>query len=147
MEIQVEDIIIGEIEHFKSIEEYRFSVLKMYIIYNKNAKQEISIRTVKRGKVKESIFCYWSLLYEEYIKENRKEMKQMPKNTVISQEIEKNSVILKFNPFTDYYAKIDLIELEKLPIRNKGIERWVEDLKAKKEDILFIGRKKVLKNV
>ena len=119
----------------------------MYIIYNENAKQEISIKIVKRGKIKESIFCYWSLLYEEYIKENREEMEQIPKNTVISQEIEKSSVILKFNPFVDYYAKIDLIELEKLPIKNKEIERWVEDLKAKKEDILFIGRKKVLKNV
>ena len=62
------EIRIEGVEHFDSIVEYDFSLIKANIVYRDNKEDELYIRIIKGGKIKESIFCFWSFLYEDYIK-------------------------------------------------------------------------------
>lgn len=107
--------------------------------------EEIYLKMIKGGKIKESIFCYWSLLYEEYLNINKDKIYEIPKKVGITQKTanKNNSVIiLKLDPSLDYCAEINLVEIKKFVIENKMLERWVENLDIKSEDILFIGIKK-----
>ena len=65
---EIIEIKIEGIEHFESIIEYNFSLIKANIVYKGNDKEELYLRIIKGGKIKESIFCFWSFLYEEYKK-------------------------------------------------------------------------------
>ena len=149
LDIKIQDIEFAGIEHFYGISEYKFSLFKINLIFNKDDKEEIYLKMIKGGKIKESIFCYWSLLYEEYLKDNKGKIDKTQRNAIITQRTankNNSSIILKLDQSLDYCAEINLVELKKFAIENNKLERWVEDLDIKSEDILFIGIKKVLKN-
>lgn len=143
----IKDIKFLGTENFESIMEYKFSLYKIILIYEDSSKEQIYIRTIKAGKIKESIFCYWSLIYEEYCKKSKeKSNNNMHKKTIISQNTINESdinIILKDESTLDYSAEVNLVELcnfAEKNIKNLNIERWLKDLEIEDDDILFIGK-------
>ena len=140
LELKIDKIEFAGREHFNSINEYDFTLIKLNLFCN-DKKIQIYIKMIKGGKIKESIFCFWSLLYEEYLK-NKKEIYEN-KKVIIKQR--KNSetdsnIVLTLDQSLDYCAEINLIKLRKIALKNKKIERWLNKLQIKSEEILFIGR-------
>lgn len=139
---EIIDINIEGLAHFESIIEYDFSLIKANVIYKNQEKDEFYLRLIKGGKIKESIFCYWSFLYEEYIKNKKIESDNTIQKAIITQiASEKNisSLLLTIDSKLNYYAEINLVELKKYFEKNK--ERWLEHEEIKDNDILFIGKK------
>ena len=138
---EIIEIKIQGIEHFESIIEYNFSLIKAKIVYKDNTKEELYLRIIKGGKIKESIFCFWSFLYEEYQEKTKFKNDNIVQKAIITQvESEKNisSLLLTIDSKLNYCAEINLVELKKYFDK----ERWEEDLEISFNDILFIGIKK-----
>ena len=136
------DIDFEEITNYDTIMEYNFSVTKAKIHYKDGRDEEIYLRMIKGGKIKETIFCYWSLLYEEYLK-NNKDKDNLKKAIITQVTSDKSSscILLTLNAELNYCAEINLIELRKFEEGNSESERWLDGLNIKDDDILFIGKK------
>lgn len=149
MDKPIADIKFLGIESFDSIIEYKFSLFKVILIYKDNTEEQIYIKIIKAGKIKESIFCYWSLIYEEYYENNKeKSNNNMHKKTIISQNTINESdinITLKSENTLDYSAEVSLVEFYNFAeknIKNLNVERWLDELEIKDDEILFIGKKR-----
>lgn len=141
---EILDINFHGTEEFNDIIEYNFSLLKANIIYKYGEEDELYLKMIKGGKIKESIFCYWSLLYDEFLKINKDSQENTLNRAIITQitsDESKSSLLLTLNSKLNYCAEINLVELNNFIEKNKCKERWLSDLEIKKDDILFIGRK------
>ena len=141
---QIEKVEFENIEEFNSITEYNFSILKANVFYKNGNKEKLYLKMIKGGKIKESIFCYWSLLYEEYLREKQSRKGESVQKAIITQVTSDDSsccIVLTLNSELNYYSEINLIELKKFYKENLKHERWVDSLEIKNDDILFIGRK------
>ena len=140
---KIKDVEFEETKEYYTIAEYNFSLQKAKIFYSDGRQEEIYIKMIKGGKIKESIFCYWSLLYEEFLNNNL-EAENAEKKAIITQVTSDNSsscILLTINSKLNYCAEINLIELKKFFEKNNKYERWLDEIGIKKEDILFIGKK------
>ena len=143
---EIKDIKYIGIEKFGSIIEYDFSLAKINIRLLNDEEKRIYIRIIKGGKIKESIFCYWSLLYEEYLSSNKDNSKTVvPKNVGITEksiEDNKKNIILTLNKDIQYNTEIILVELKNFiqekTKQNINLEEWLNYLEEDK-DILFLG--------
>lgn len=145
LKLQIKDIEFEGIQRFDTITEYEFSLFKINIIYSNQEKKDIYLKMIKGGKIKESIFCYWSLLYEEYLKENKDNAENVVQKSIITQTTNNetnSSLILTLNQKLNYCAEINLVELRNFVNNEKEYERWLDKLEIKDDDILFIGKKK-----
>ena len=134
--------ITFEEERSESIADYNFTILKTNVFYKDGRTEQIYLKMIKGGKIKESIFCYWNLLYEEYIKSNSME-DNLHKAIITQVTSDKNSscILLTLDAKLNYCAEINLIELKKFYQENLDQERWLESLEIEDDDILFIGKK------
>lgn len=138
------EIRIEGVEHFDSIVEYDFSLIKANIVYSDNKEDELYIRIIKGGKIKESIFCFWSFLYEDYIKNKNNKFENTVQKALITQiasEENISNILLTIDSKLNYCAEITLVELKNYFEKKENGERWVEDLEIKDNDILFIAKK------
>ncbi len=138
------EIRIEGVEHFDSIVEYDFSLIKANIVYSDNKEDELYIRIIKGGKIKESIFCFWSCLYEDYIKNKNDKFENTVQKALITQiasEENISNILLTIDSKLNYCAEITLVELKNYFEKKENGERWVEDLEIKDNDILFIAKK------
>lgn len=138
------EIRIEGVEHFDSIVEYDFSLIKANIVYRDNKEDELYIRIIKGGKIKESIFCFWSFLYEDYIKNKNYNFENTVQKALITQiasEENISNILLTIDSKLNYCAEITLVELKNYFEKKEKGERWVEDLEIKDNDILFIAKK------
>lgn len=55
---------LGDVED-KALNEYEFRLNKFEVITSKNTLMDIYIRTADSGKIKESVYCYWNIIYEQ----------------------------------------------------------------------------------
>ena len=87
-----------------------------------NIKTDIHLKIVNRNKVKENIFCYWSLIYEKELKKKKRKSKKMPlvsKVTItdIGKERYKSSVLLEVQEnrehILEYGAEIHFVDILK----------------------------------
>ncbi len=110
------------IEKFEDISEYEFSLIKVNVLLLNNIKTDIHLKIVNRNKVKENIFCYWSLIYEKELKKKKKKNKKMPlvsKVTItdIGKERYKSSVLLEVQEnrehILEYGAEIHFVDILK----------------------------------
>lgn len=144
LKVPIIDIEFEGTEEFNSIVEYDFAVVKVNLIYENEEKKEIYLKMIKGGKIKESIFCYWSLLYEEYLKSNQSNVENIVQKAIITQitsDESSSSLVLTLNTKLNYCAEINLVELRNFAEKNQEYERWLDSLEIKNDDILFIGRK------
>ena len=140
---EIISIDIEGIEHFENIIEYDFSLLKANILYKNSSKEEVFLRLIKGGKIKESIFCFWSILYEEYLQNKEKNLENVIQKAIITQILSEENIsnlLLTIDSKLNIYAEVRLVELKKYLEKNK-IERWLGSLEIKDNDILFIGKK------
>lgn len=110
------------IEKFEDISEYEFSLIKVNVVLLNNIKTDVHLKIVNRNKVKENIFCYWSLIYEKELKKKKKKNKKMPlvsKVTItdIGKERYKSSVLLEVQEnrehILEYGAEIHFVDIVK----------------------------------
>ena len=140
---EIININIEGIEHFESIIEYDFSLLKANILYKDKTKEEVYLRLIKGGKIKESIFCFWSILYEEYLQNKDKDLENAIQKAIITQIMSEeniSSLLLTIDSKLNYCAEVNLVELRKYLEKNQR-ERWLGSLEIQDNDILFIGKK------
>ena len=145
LNIQIKDLQYVETEKYSGITEYDFSLAKIIVKLLDDEERSIYMKMIKGGKIKESIFCYWSLLYEEYLN-NRKNINKVaiPKNVGITEksiEDNKKNIILTLNKDIQYNTEIILVEkkfvIEKSKEEN-NLKKWLDYLEDDK-DILFLG--------
>ena len=110
------------IEKFEDISEYEFSLIKVNVLLLNNIMTDIHLKIVNRNKVKENIFCYWSLIYEKELKKKKRKSKKMPlvsKVTItdIGKERYKSSVLLEVQEnrehILEYGAEIHFVDILK----------------------------------
>ena len=66
--INANSIKINGLKRFNNISEYEFSLIKGRLELEKRNKTDIYFQFINKHKIKESIFCYWSLIYDEQCK-------------------------------------------------------------------------------
>lgn len=144
LKVSISDLDFKGREYFNSITDYDFSLIKLRIKYTNQKEDEIYLKMIRGGKIKESIFCYWSILYEEFLKNNQSFEQSIVQKAIITQVMsDKNvsSLLLRLDARLNYCAEINLVELKQYVKNYKNYGRWVKSLDIKNEDILFIGKK------
>ena len=149
---KVKETKFDSIKKFETISEYEFSLVKAKCDLEMENSVDIYFKIIKKDKIKESLFCYWCLLYEEKLQESKKElnMTTIINNVVISEvgmERYKNSVFLeiKDNPMDvlKYGTEVHFIDfikyIEKHKRNENSLEDWINFMDKDNEDILMIG--------
>lgn len=140
---KIKDYNYISIEKFNSIIEYDFSLAKVNIIFASGEQKRIYIRMIKGGKIKETIFCYWSLLYEEYSNFNGN---KVPHKVSITEKLiqeNKKNIVLTIDKELNYYTEICLVEIKKFledkTKENSNLEVLKDYFNNNDKDILFLG--------
>lgn len=150
--LKIEKIEFDSIKKFDTISEYEFSLVKANCNLGMEDTVDIYFRIIKNDKIKESLFCYWCLLYEEKLKETNQDinMKTIINNVIISEvgmERYKNSVFLEIKDnasgILENGTEIHFIDFIKYINNYKGdensLEKWNKYLDRDSEDILMMG--------
>ncbi len=150
--LKVEKIEFEHIKKFETISEYEFSMVKAKCYLGMEDCVDIFFKIIKNDKIKESLFCYWCLLYEEQLKEKNKEinMTTIINNVIISEvgmERYKNSVFLEIKDnatgILENGTEVHFIDFIKYINNHKGddnsLDKWNKYLDKDCEDILMMG--------
>lgn len=150
LDLKCEDIIFNGLEEFKSIAEYDFYLINFIVKTQNNLKKEIFVKRIKKGKIKESLFCICDLAYNKYFNTNSKEAGMNPRKIAVLEEKEKvNNInrvsvnLFKENQNEDRVnIQINFIEMFDVieRIKNK-IEGWEGNVEINQNDIIIIGVK------
>ena len=155
------DIQHFEFEDLKNMDDlsgYDFPVIKLKVIINDNYhiniknEKEIYIRMIRKDRIKESIFCYWSLLYNEKFKDYEESEFTSVINKVKITEIDnqdyKHTVLLEINDnkweVLERGSTIQLVKFVKF-LNNDEIKKseltneWSKFIDSEDQDVLFIG--------
>ncbi len=149
IKLKINHIKFKGIKSFGNISEYEFSLSEITAKTEDDSDIDIYLRIIEKDKIKESIFCYWSLLYDEESKnscektENNVTITQLEMDkykTCILLELEdENSQILKYGTI------IYFIDFPKYLKDNKEdayeYKRLTNFLKSNNQEILLIGIK------
>lgn len=153
LKLDIKKVIYDGILKFDNISEYEFSVIKTKCKLHDDEELDVYFKIIKKDKIKESIFCYWCLLYQQETQklEDKSKIKNSILNKVLISEIEreryKNSIFLEIdNNKTDvikYGTEIHFIDFFKYIEKNKNkseeIEKWQNYLEQDSNDLLFMG--------
>lgn len=138
----------------KNMSEYNFEVFKLKVVLQSKEEIEMYLKLVKKTKIKESVFCYWCLLYEEEILNNQKDIKPNNyTNKVLISELEKKkyyqSIFLKINnnisKLIESGTEINFVDVKKYIIEKKLEKEYLEILECFNQDEdyeLLVGIKK-----
>lgn len=153
IQIDLKDIIFKGIEKFNSIVEYDFYLAHIIGIAPDNSRQEIFIKRIKKGKIKESLFCICDLFYEKYLNENnylKENLKKSRKITILEnkeENLNQESKVL-VNLFEDdliqekVNIEISFIEISKIIEQYKNkLKGWKKYIEIYQNDILIVGVK------
>lgn len=154
------DIIDFEFDDLRDMDDssgYDFSVIKLKAILENNKEDnhkeaDLYIKMIRKDRIKESIFCYWSLLYDEKFKyyEESEFTSIINKVRITETESEdyKHSVLLEIKEnkwgILEYGSTIHLVKLQKY-LKDKTIKKskltneWKKYLEEGNQDVLFIG--------
>lgn len=152
-EITKLDIVHFEFESLKNmetLEEYEFSILKLKAILKNKTKHDVYIKLIKKDKIKESIFCYWCLLYDEKFKlyQESEFTTIINKVRIIEKESEENKHTLSLNikenklGVLEYGSDIHLVKLRKYleeEAKNPNVLKWKRYLEDYNSDVLFVA--------
>ena len=138
----------------KNMSEYNFEVFKLKVVLQSKEEIEMYLKLVKKTKIKESVFCYWCLLYEEEILNNQKDIKPNNyTNKVLISELEKKkyyqSIFLKIDnnisKLIENGTEINFVDVKKYIIEKKLEKEYLEILECFNQDEdyeLLVGIKK-----
>lgn len=152
IDLKIKDIKYESIRKFENISEYEFSATKTICELENSDSIDVYLKIIKKDKIKESIFCYWCLLYEQELREYKEKitMSTIINKVQISEvgmERYKNSVFLQIqNNKTDilkYGTEVHFIDLKNYVENNKNeqnkLGEWLKYLEENNNDILMIG--------
>lgn len=153
LELKINRIKLHSIASVSNFIDYDFSVLKfkIYIDDEKNKQSKmLYIKFIKKNKVKESIFCYWNLIYQELKNNYKEEMEGLKSKISISElkrkqpykkgvllNIEENNANILING-----TKVYLVEIKEYIenyLEEDDIEYWNESIDNIGEYMLFVG--------
>ncbi len=151
IQIDLQDIIYDGIERFQSIVEYDFFWVRFIGIDEQKHKRKIFLKKIKKGKIRESLFCICDLLYEKYFNKlstSKEELKKTKKITIL--ENKQNSklsnavdVSLFIDDLEQEKIEIEFIEIFKLIEQNEKIGKgWKKYVELNQNDILVVGIEK-----
>jgi len=141
---------------------YDFETIKLRILINNenNVEGEFSdiiakdlyIKIIRKDRIKESIFCYWSLLYDDMFKNYEESEFSSVINKVRITETEseeyKHSVLLQIKEnkwgILEYGSTIHLVKFQKYLNDNiikkaNFAKQWKKYIDEANQDVLFIG--------
>lgn len=131
---------------------YDFSIIKIKVDIENNKQTDIYIKMIRKDKIKESIFCYWSLLYEEKFKSYEKSeftsVIDKVRITEIESEEYKHGVLLEIKDnkwgILEKGTTIHLLKFAKylnnITInKSNSISEWEKYIEKENQDVLFIG--------
>ena len=137
--IELKQIHFEKIEKYQGISEYDFYLIKLKGITKEGEMKNILLKSVKPGKIKESLFCICDLAYEKKLKnkakkisitEERGSLKNI--NIVSVKLFEEDLNIVKSN------IKIYFIEMSVI-IKNKILKERMGKVEINPKDIIIIG--------
>ena len=138
---------------------YDFETIKLRILINSNEGEDdnlivkdLYIKLIRKDRIKESIFCYWSLLYDDMFKNYEESEFTSVINKVRITETEseeyKHSVLLQIKEnkwgVLEYGSTIHLVKFGKY-LNDKTIKKsdstkeWKKYIDKENQDVLFIG--------
>lgn len=155
LNLNIKEIQFEEILDLDNISDYKFAMSRLNASIEKNGKignVKVYAKTIRYDKIKESIFCYWTLIYEEQFK-NRPdiEMSNVTKKVSIEElrmeEEHKKSVFLEIQnnnlEVLQYGTEIHFLELEEYikeySNKNNNLGKWNECLKLNEKEILLVS--------
>ena len=150
--LEVKSVKFDSIKKFENISEYQFSTIKTICQLQDENKLDVFFKLIRKNKIKESIFCYWCLLYEDALNKQKEEltMATLINKVVISEigmERYKNSVFLEIKDNKTDILKhgtevhlVDFIKYIKLHQneRKNELKRWLDYIEEDSEDILML---------
>ena len=147
IESNINNIKISGIKKFNNISEYEFFLMKAKLEFEKNNKTDLYFKLVEKYKVKENIFCYWSLIYDEECKKYHVERDdkviitelgvQKDKTTILLEIEDKDTEILKYGTILYFIDFVKFLE-ENTDDISKNI---IKDLEKLNKTTLLIGIK------
>ena len=154
--LNLSDIEFEDLKNMKDSSGYDFSTIKLKTIIEtecfENSEIELYIKMIRKDRIKESIFCYWSLLYDEKFKDYEESEFTTVINKVTITETEcqeyKHSVLLEIKEnnwgVLEYGSTIHLVKFEKYLNdktinKSKLIDEWKKYIEQGSQDVLFIG--------
>lgn len=148
LNIELKDIIFDKLEKFQSIAEYDFYLINFIGITNDNEKKNIFIKKIKKGKIKESLFCICDLVYEKYFS-NKECNKKIKKITIIEEANLENLNRVAIKLFdknlsqSEFNIQINFINIFTLMSLYQKLEKkgWEEYIEVNPTDMLIIGVK------
>ena len=176
--LDIKDIEFEDLKNMENSSGYDFPAIKLKAIiasetfescksFNKNREKklvkeqeiacrkketELYIKMIRKDKIKESIFCYWNLLYDEKFKDYEESefttVINKVKITETESEEHKHSVLLEIKDnnwgVLECGSTIHLVKfgdyLNDKSIKKSGlISEWKKYLEKDNQDVLFIG--------
>ena len=146
------NICFNNIEVFTSIAEYDFYLVNVEGVTNNNLKYELFFKVVKKGKIKESLFCIGDLAYEKYFSNfnSKEDLNKNKKITILEErecikDINKVSINLFENSMKkeNFNIEINFIKISSIieKYKKNKWKGWEEIFELNHEDILLIGKK------
>ncbi len=153
--LDIIDFEYEQLKYMKTIAEYQFTMIKIKVILKDQTNADIYLKLIPKDRIKESIFCYWCILYDEKFKEyeDSEFSSIVSKVKIIESESEKNnhSVLLSINEnkwgVLERGSIIHLVKFEKY-IKEFEVEQnnnknnitdWKRYITNGSQDILFMG--------
>ncbi len=93
--LNIKNLKINGVKKFNNISEYEFSLVKAKLELENNNKLDLYFQFIENNKIKESIFCYWSLLYDEECKRHKTEVNSKAIITELEVKEDKSSILLE----------------------------------------------------
>ena len=153
MHTEIESINFEKILKLNNMSEYEFNVVKTKTILTNQEEIEVYFKIVKNSRIKESIFCYWCLIYEEeLLNKNFEKKEDIFLSKVIISELTKKkfyqSVFLKIenNKFRilENGTEVNFVNVYKFIKENKKIEQYEKILECFEnldDYVLLVGMK------
>jgi len=145
LNIKILEINFIKILKFDFVSEYGFLLYKYKVKTIENDEIQIYIKLIKNNRIKQSVFCYWSQIYEEEIEEKEAEL-SINRIAIKEKEINefKRSIFLEMeNNNTEILKNGTQIYLINLLKYMKNIKETIEVFpnKLEEDDIVLIGIK------
>ena len=150
--LNIKDFEFEDLKNMGDSTGYDFSTIKLKVDLNDDKTADIYIRMIRKDRIKESIFCYWSLLYDEnfktYEESDFTSVINKVKITETENETYKHSVLLEIKEnkwgILEYGTTIHLVKLERFlkdsTIRKSSLtNNWKKYIEDNNEDVLCIG--------
>lgn len=160
--LDIKNIKFEDLKNMGDSSGYDFSIIKLKAIINTENKGEpntneqdekdLYIRIIRKDRIKESIFCYWSLLYDEKFR-NLEESEftsviSKVKITETENQEYKHTVLLEIKEnkwgILECGSTIHLVKLARFLNtetikKSKLTNEWKKYIEEGNQDVLFIG--------